>query len=219
MNITPRQQEVVRVIEEFTREKGYAPTLEEIASRLGVTKITVFHLLARLKRKGVIRRGRYQTRSVEVIKSKTATVETPQRSAAEAARGWRGVSDVWEGNELPLKGRIAAGQPIEAVETPDTIRFSDMFPAQKGRYVLRVQGDSMVEEHICDGDFVIIQPRPTAENGEVVVALLDNGEATLKRFYREPDRIRLQPANPAMKPIYVDDVRVLGVVVGVLRKY
>jgi repressor LexA len=116
-------------------------------------------------------------------------------------------------------GRIAAGQPIEAVETPDTIRFSDMFPAQKGRYVLRVQGDSMVEEHICDGDFVIIQPRPTAENGEVVVALLDNGEATLKRFYREPDRIRLQPANPAMKPIYVDDVRVLGVVVGVLRKY
>ena len=209
MNLTPRQQEVVRVIEEFTRKKGYAPTLEEIAARLGVTKITVFHLLARLKRKGVIRRGRYQTRSVEVIKSKTATVETPR---------W-GVSALWEGDELPLKGRIAAGQPIEAVETPDTIRFSDMFPAQKGRYVLRVQGDSMVEEHICDGDFVIIQPRPTAENGEVVVALLDNGEATLKRFYREPDRIRLQPANPAMKPIYVDDVRVLGVVVGVLRKY
>ena len=205
MNITPRQQEVVRVIEEFTREKGYAPTLEEIAARLGVTKITVFHLLARLKRKGVIRRGRYQTRSVEIVKPKVPVV--------------RPSAPVWEGGEFPLKGRIAAGQPIEAVETPDTIRFSDMFPSQKGRYVLRVQGDSMVEEHICDGDFVIIQPRPTAENGEVVVALLDNGEATLKRFYREPDRIRLQPANPAMKPIYVDDVKVLGVVVGVLRKY
>ena len=200
MNLTPRQQEVVRVIEEFTREKGYAPTLEEIASRLGVTKNTVFHLLARLKRKGVIRRGRYQTRSVRLVAPK-ADMSAELEDA------------------LPLKGRIAAGQPIEAVETPDTIRFSDMFPAQKGRYVLRVQGDSMIDEHICDGDLVIIQPRPTAENGEVVVALLDNGEATLKRFYREPDRIRLQPANPAMKPIYVDDVRVLGVVVGVLRKY
>ena len=205
MNLTPRQQEVVRVIEEFTREKGYAPTLEEIAARLGVTKITVFHLLARLKRKGVIRRGHYQTRSVEIVKPKVPVI--------------RPSASVWDGGEFPLKGRIAAGQPIEAVETPDTVKFSDMFPAQKGRYVLRVQGDSMVEEHICDGDYVIIQPRPTAENGEVVVALLDNGEATLKRFYREPDRIRLQPANPTMKPIYVDDVKVLGVVVGVLRKY
>jgi repressor LexA len=184
----------VRVIEEFARENGYAPTLEEIASRLGVTKITVFHLLARLKRKGVIRRGRYQTRSVELIASRSE-------------------------DELPLKGRIAAGQPIEAVETPDTVKFSEMFPAEKGRYVLRVQGDSMIDEHICDGDYVIIQPRQTAESGEVVVALLDNGEATLKRFYREPDRIRLQPANPDMKPIYVGDVRILGVVVGVLRKY
>ena len=209
MNLTPRQQEVVRVIEEFARENGYAPTLEDIASRLGVTKITVFHLLARLKRKGVIRRGRYQTRSVEIVKSKTPPVETPH---------W-GVSKMWEGDELPLKGRIAAGPPIEAVETPDTVKFSEMFPAEKGRYVLRVQGDSMIDEHICDSDYVIIQPRQTAENGEVVVALLDNGEATLKRFYREAGRIRLQPANPDMKPIYVDDVKILGVVVGVLRKY
>ena len=209
MSLTPRQKEVVRVIEDFSRRNGYAPTLEEIASRLGVTKITVFHLLARLKRQGVIRRGRYKTRSVEIIKAKTSPVETPR---------W-GVSKAWEGGEFPLKGRIAAGQPIEAVETPDTVKFADMFPVEKGRYVLRVQGDSMIEEHICDGDFVIIQPRPTAENGEVVVALLDNGDATLKRFYRESGRIRLRPANPTMKPIYVDDVKVLGVVVGVLRKY
>jgi repressor LexA len=94
-----------------------------------------------------------------------------------------------------------------------------MFPSHRGRYILRVQGDSMIEEHICDGDYVIVQPRPTAENGEVVVALLDNGEATLKRFYREQGRVRLQPANPHMKPIYVEDVKVLGVVMGVLRKF
>ena len=205
MSLTPRQKEVVRVIEDFSWKNGYAPTLEEIASRLGVTKITVFHLLARLKRKGVIRRGRYKTRSVEIVKPKDPVV--------------RPSAPVWESGEFPLKGHIAAGQPIEAVETPDTVKFADMFPVEKGRYVLRVQGDSMIEEHICDGDFVIIQPRPTAENGEVVVALLDNGEATLKRFYRESGRIRLQPANPTMKPIYVDDVKVLGVVVGVLRKY
>jgi repressor LexA len=174
--------------------------LEEIASHLGITKITVFHLLERLKRKGAIRRGRYQTRSVQLVPPKVDV-------SAELA------------DAFPLKGLIAAGQPIEAVETPDTVRFSEMFPAQKGRYVLRVQGDSMIDEHICDGDYVIVQPRQTAENGEVVVALLENGEATLKRFYREANRVRLQPANPEMKPIYADDVRILGVVVGVLRKY
>jgi repressor LexA len=194
MNITPRQQEVLRFIKDFTSRKGYSPSLEEIAAHLGVRKVTVFHLLGRLERSGVIRRRRYRARSI---------VLTPPK----------------EEDALPLKGRIAAGAPIEAVEAPDTIRFSDMFPSHRGRYVLRVQGDSMIEEHICDGDYVIVQPRPTAENGEVVVALLDNGEATLKRFYREQGRIRLQPANPHMKPVYVEDVKVLGVVMGVLRKF
>ncbi len=201
MNLTPRQQEVLRLVERFTEEHGYSPTLEEIAERLGVTKVTVFHLLERLKRKQAIRRGRYQARSVELVNP-------------------RGPADFFPGaDEMPLKGRIAAGQPIEAVETPDTVRFSDMFPAQKGRYVLKVQGDSMIEEHICDGDYVIIQPRRNAHNGEVVVALLENGEATLKRFFKEEGRVRLQPANPHLKPLYVDDVQILGVVVGVLRKY
>jgi repressor LexA len=119
---------------------------------------------------------------------------------------------------LPLAGMIAAGAPIEAIEGQETVDLEGMFNTRRGAYVLQVSGNSMIDEHICDGDLVVVERRDTAENGETVVALLDNGEATLKKFYRERGSIRLQPANPELDPIYVDDVSIQGVVIGVLRQ-
>jgi len=120
---------------------------------------------------------------------------------------------------LPLVGHIAAGAPIEAVENREVVDLEELFKASQDTYVLKVRGDSMVDEHIRDGDLVIIEKRETAQDGETVVALLDSGEATLKKFYKDGNRIRLQPANPNFSPIYVDDVLIQGVVVGVIRQY
>ena len=121
-------------------------------------------------------------------------------------------------NRLPLAGRIAAGHPIEAVERPETVDLRDMFPANGNTFVLEVSGDSMIDEHICNGDLVVCQQRNTARNGETVVALLEDGEATLKKIYREDGRVRLQPANEKYDPIYVDDVTIQGVVIGLVRQ-
>jgi repressor LexA len=120
---------------------------------------------------------------------------------------------------LPLAGTIAAGRPIEAVEDRESLDLEDMFVTPHGTYVLRVRGDSMIEDSICDGDFVIVERRDHARDGEMVVALIDDGEATLKRLYREKNGIRLQPANPAYEPIIVQDVQIQGVVVGVIRRF
>jgi repressor LexA len=120
---------------------------------------------------------------------------------------------------MPLVGHIAAGAPIEAIENNETIDLEQVFGAAPGSFVLKVRGDSMIDEQIRDGDLVIVEKRETARDGETVVALLDNDEATLKKLYRDDDRIRLQPANPDFSPIYVDNVRIQGVVVGVLRTY
>jgi len=199
MNLTPRQLEIVNFIREYFADKGYAPTMQEMADHLGVSRPTVFEHIEALEAKGALQRQALRSRGIELA---------PELAGKVSA--------------LPLVGRIAAGQPIEAVEEPEVLDLESLFRGRPGEtFVLQVRGDSMIEEQIRDGDYVIVEKRHDARNGETVVALLDNGEATLKKLYREPDRIRLQPANAALRPIYVDPdgIRIQGVVIGVLRKY
>ena len=193
--LTPNQIRVVRLLKEFMEWNGYAPTLDEIAGHLDVTKPTVQQYLTALEEKGVIRRERYAHRSIELIEE-------------EAGR-----------TRVPLVGRIAAGEPIEAIEDREMMDLPDLLGMSAGRdlFLLQVRGDSMIEEGIFDGDYVLAERRASADNGATVVALLPDGTATLKKLYRERGRIRLQPAHPSMKPIYVKELQVQGVVCGVFR--
>lgn len=202
MPLTRRQKQILNFLEEFLAENGYPPSFEEIAHHFGYASLaTVHEHLENLKRKGCIRKSYNASRSIELV---------PTGSPANAV-------------ELPLLGLVAAGAPIEAIADNETVAVPDDFLARGGHhYVLRVSGDSMIEEQIRDGDYVIVNSRNTATNGEMVVALVDGDSATVKKFYREPDgRIRLQPANITMPPMFFrgDAVRVQGIVVGVIRRY
>jgi repressor LexA len=202
MNLTPRQLDVIVAVRNYRHLHGMAPTMQELADQLGTSKVTIFEHVGALERKGVIRRDKHKARSLEIV-------------------GAGRLPDEDRGSKLPLLGTIAAGSPIEAIENREEIDLETLFHARKGVYVLRVRGESMIDDHLCDGDYVVIERRETARNGEQVVALLDTGEATLKRFYREGNKIRLQPANRTMEPRIVDAdrCRVQGVVIGVLRSY
>lgn len=202
MNLTPRQVDVIVAIRNYRHLHGYAPTMQELADQLGTSKVTIFEHVGALEKKRVLRRDRHKARSLEII----GDGKLPDENRA---------------TKLPLLGNIAAGSPIEAVENREEIDLEQMFQSRNGVYVLKVRGESMIDDHLCDGDYVIIDRRETARNGEQVVALLDSGEATLKRFYREGNKIRLQPANSAMEPRIVDANRckIQGVVIGVLRSY
>lgn len=197
--LTPKQLRILRLIRDYQRKHGYSPTMQELADVLGVTKVTVFEHVSGLEKKGLLRRSKHRARSLEL----TPRVEFPDES--------EGV--------LPLVGHIAAGAPIEAIENPELVDLDNMFSSPAGVFALRVRGDSMIDEQIRDGDLVVAERRETARDGETVVALLDDGEATLKKFYRDGGRFRLQPANPSYSPIYLDSVRIQGVVIGVLRTY
>ena len=202
MNLTPRQLDVLVAIRNYRHLHGYAPTMQELADSLGTSKVTIFEHVGALERKRVIRRDKHKARSLEIV----ADERLPDENRP---------------TKLPLLGSIAAGSPIEAIENREELDLEAMFAAKQGVYVLRVRGESMIEDHLCDGDFVVIERRESARNGEQVVALLDTGEATLKRYYREGAKVRLQPANATMEPRIVDAerVRVQGVVIGVLRSY
>ncbi len=201
MAITRRQKEVLDFLSGFTQKNGYSPSYEEIASGLGLNSLATVHKhLTNLQEKGFIRRAWNRSRSVELL---------PSRSGGRAI-------------ELPMLGYVAAGQPIEAVTGSETISVPDsLVSGKRDTYVLRVKGESMIDEQIRDGDWVVVEDRKTADNGEMVIALVGGQDATLKKFYREANRIRLQPANPTMQPIYVepDALQIQGVVVGVMRKY
>jgi repressor LexA len=207
-NLTPKQLHILTRVRDMRLTRGYSPTLQELADELGVSKVTVFEHVEALIRKGALVRQANRARSLEI---------SPDADLPDEGRSTR----------LPFVGTIAAGLPIEAVEDRQYIDLEDLFSARgpsgaapkADTFVLRVRGDSMIDERICDGDYVIVEKRDTARNGETVVALLDNGEATLKKFYREQGHIRLQPANEAFQPIIVDNVQVQGVVIGVLRTY
>lgn len=202
MNLTPRQLDVVVAIRNFRHLHGYAPTMQELADQLGTSKVTIFEHVGALEKKRVIRRDKHKARSLDIVADVLPDEERPTK--------------------LPLLGAIAAGSPIEAIENREEVDLETLFHSRHGVYVLRVRGESMIDDHLCDGDYVVIERRESARNGEQVVALLDTGEATLKRFYKEPgNRVRLQPANATMEPRIVDAerVKVQGVVIGVLRSY
>jgi repressor LexA len=202
MPLTKRQREILNYLTTYTEQNGYAPSFEEIAESFNYNSLaTVHEHLSNLERKGYITRSYNESRAITI----NATEATPRAI------------------ELPLLGAVAAGYPIEALDHNETITVPESFVGRGGNhYVLRVRGMSMIDEQIRDGDFVVVNERPRADNGETVIALIDGSAATVKKYYRERDgRIRLQPANPTMDPIYVNenDVRIQGVVVGVLRRY
>ncbi len=224
MALTRRQKQVLDFLTNFINKKGYSPSFEEIGEGLGLTSLATVHKhLDTLERKGFIRRGYHQSRSIDVV---AVPGRTPFRKTAVRVRAARQVSAASEmtsthRTEFPLLGLIAAGQPVEAIPDPETVSLTD-FVGSKEVYVLRVRGDSMVEDHIVDGDFVLVEGKESAENGEIVVALTGGTDATLKRFFREGrGRIRLQPANAQMEPLILPerDVRIQGRVIGILRKY
>src|SRR4051794_34759524 len=203
MNLTPRQLDVIVAIRNYRHLHGYSPTMQELADQLGTSKVTIFEHVGALEKKRALRRDKHKARSLEIIAD--GRLPDEERST-----------------KLPLLGNIAAGSPIEAVENREELDLETMFHAKNGVYVLRVRGDSMIDDHLCDGDYVVIERRESARNGEQVVALLDSGEATLKRFYKEgSSKVRLQPANASMEPRIVDAdrIKVQGVVIGVLRSY
>ena len=198
--LTKRQKEIVDYLDDYIGEHGYAPTLEEIGTKFTLSSpATVHKHLTNLQAKGLIRRKWNHSRALELV---------PQKKKAAAV-------------ELPLLGRVAAGKPIEAIETRETIALPEEMVRRENSYVLRVRGDSMVGDGILDGDFIVVEEHPVPDNGETVVALI-GGEATVKRFFREKGgKIRLQPANDQMPPLIVRDKEFVsrGRVVAVLRKY
>ncbi len=202
MALTKRQREILNYLSTYAEENGYAPSFEEIARQFNYNSLaTVHEHLSNLERKGYIRRAFNESRAIEIL---------PSEAMPRAV-------------ELPLLGSVAAGLPIEAIEVDETVHVPENLVRRPGgHYVLRVRGNSMIDEQIRDGDFVVINERRSVDNGETVIALIDNTSATVKKFYRERDgRIRLQPANETMLPIYVheNDVTIQGVVVGVMRQY
>jgi repressor LexA len=201
MHLTRRQKEILDYLGRHIERKGYAPTIEEIGDHFGLSSLATVHKhLTNLQEKGLIKRAWNRSRALELV---------PTQVVVRAV-------------ELPLLGRVAAGTPIEAVQSTETIFVPEDMVGKKSTYVLQVKGDSMIEEQIRDGDYVIVEDRTTARDGEMVIALLQGENVTLKKLYREGGgKVRLQPANSRMKPIFVDqdDVRVQGVVIGVLRKY
>lgn len=206
--ITQRQQDVLSYIGEYVEEKGFPPAVRDIAKRFNLASAAGVHKhIKALVRKGYLAKEKYISRSLRVIRPNIPARNTREMQFAE----------------LPLAGYVAAGQPIEAVEQGGeyvTVPAA-LLSRPTGNYVLKVRGDSMIEECIADGDYVIMEPRESAENGEMVVALINGQEATLKRIYREAGRVRLQPSNAAMDPIFISDqdVRVQGIVVGIWRRY
>lgn len=207
MALTKRQKEVLDYLVSFETKHGYAPSFEEIGKGLKLTSLATVHKhITTLEKKGFIRRGYNQSRSIEILQLPKPVKEQILERKVQ---------------ELPLVGRIAAGRPLESVESHETISLGD-FARSGNSFVLQVKGSSMIEDHILDRDFVVCEQTQVANAGDIVVAIVNNEEATLKRFYREPaGKIRLQPANSDMAPMIVpaSDVKIQGRVIGVLRKY
>ena len=199
-NLTKRQREILDFINDFLKDNGYTPSYREIGEHFNLSSPATIHAhIKSLQDKGFVTKGFNEARSIELTKTDV---------------NWA------QAIELQLAGLITAGQPIEAVETKETIAVpADFVTDTANSYVLEVRGESMIDEGIMDGDYVIIERNPSPRNGDVVVALLDNAYATLKKFYREATRVRLQPANSSMKPIYARDPLIQGVVRGVIRKF
>ena len=196
--VTPRQLDILKYIRDFRLANGYSPTMQEIGDHLSLTKVTVFEHVGALEKKGLILRGaKHKARSLQVCDEFQFPDEIQTR--------------------IPLMGKIAAGSPIEAIESDEMVELTELFPPGSNTFALKVAGDSMVDDHICDGDIVICERRNSARDGEVVVALLDTGEATLKRIFRKRGHVELHPANENYEPIIVDSCDIQGVMIGLIR--
>jgi repressor LexA len=200
MPLTKRQRQILDYVDRFVDDNGYSPSFEEIGESFGYSSLaTVHEHLSNLEQKGYLRKNYNRSRSLEVVHTGSGLAV-----------------------ELPLLGSVAAGLPIEAVVEQETVAVPHDMMRSGNNYVLRVKGNSMVDEQIRDGDYIVVNSRRTADNGDMVVALVGGDSATVKKFYRElGGRIRLQPANPAMQPLVYDsaEVEIQGIVVGVIRKY
>jgi repressor LexA len=201
VHLTRRQKEILDYLGRYIERRGYAPTIEEIGEHFGLSSLATVHKhLSNLQEKGLVKRAWNRSRALELVPAKVDV---------------RAV-------ELPLLGRVAAGTPMEAVTGTETIFVPEDMVGRRDTYVLQVKGDSMIDEQIRDGDYVIVEDRQAARDGEMVIALLDGENVTLKKLFRERDgRVRLQPANSALRPTFVDPraLRIQGVVIGVLRRY
>jgi repressor LexA len=204
MNLTPKQLRILQLIRDCRLRHGYSPTMQELADEIGVSKVTVFEHVEALIKKGALIREANKARSLSIAEG----IAVPDEARPM---------------HFPLVGKIAAGYPIEKIEDRDELDLLDIVGPRPGRqgamFALRVQGESMQDEGILDGDYILVERTDTASNGDRVVALLQNGETTLKSFFREDGRIRLQPANPSFQPIFVKDCKIQGIVRSVLRKY
>ncbi len=210
MALTKRQKQVLDFLVEFTEGNGYSPSYEEIAQKLDLASLATVHKhVSALEAKHYVKRSYNQSRSLEVSAKYLQEYRRYKDNTSPAVSG------------VPLLGRIAAGMPVESFSTAEKLQFAD-FAGNGNTYALEVRGDSMIDDHICSGDFVLVENTDSVKDGDIVVALVEGAETTLKRFYREPDgRIRLQPANSQMEPIYVQPaaLEVQGRVLAVLRKY
>lgn len=238
MALTHRQKQVLDFLVKFITRRGYSPSFEEIGESLGLSSVATVHKhIENLERKGFIRRGYNQSRSIDVVAlpgpvpfGAAKSSGPPRRGASRAVFGAAGVEgssqhavvDPSGRMEFPLLGLIAAGYPVEALPAAETFSLNDFSGGRGEIFVLKVKGDSMVDDHICDGDYILVERSSEAPNGEIVVALVDGTDATLKRIFHETGgRVRLQPANAQMDPIVLParSVRIQGRVIGVLRKY
>jgi repressor LexA len=195
--LTRRQHDILSFYRSYSTERGISPTLEEVAKHFGVNKVTVFGHVAELERKGILSRaGRGISRALQIVE--------PPSTARPAT--------------VNILGSIAAGRPISALEEPEVFELGELVPPEREVYALRVRGESMIDDGIHDGDLVLVERRSQARDGEMVVAILPDEEATLKRLYREKNGYRLQPANKNMQPIHTPELEVRGVVIGLVRK-
>lgn len=202
VTVYKRQKQIFEFLTQYIQKYGYSPTLQEIAESIGVSSLaTVHEHLVSMEKKGLIRRYQGAIRGIDILDKK--------------------IADITKGIELPILGFIAAGQPIEPYNDPNAtvIVSPTLISGKKRSFVLKIKGNSLVDEGILDGDFAVIEHQETANNGDIVVAILENGFATLKRFFKEATRIRLEPANSQMSPIFAKNVRIQGKVVGIIRKY
>jgi len=198
MFVTKRQKQILDFLKGYIIKHGYSPTFDEIADFFGFSsKGTVYKHIKALKNKGLIKQEWNRTRSIELEQGQT------------------------EINTIPILGMVSAGKPIDAIETTEQMDIPSEFIRTGHHYILQVTGNSMIEEHITDGDFVVVQEKASAENGETVVALIDESEVTIKKIFKQNSKIELRPANEELKSLFLDAdrVRVQGIVVGVLRKY
>jgi len=209
-DITPRQLQILRTIVTFADKYCYLPTIAELADRLNISRSTAFEHIAELRRKGLLCDSPLKARSLKPTpRAQRLLKQTKTRSKPQYCP---------QPQSIPLLGRVAAGKPVNAFENRDTLSLPDCFGNRGDVFALEVSGSSMIDEGICDGDYVICRKTETARNGQIVVALTENENTTLKKFYREKSRVRLQPANKDYEPIYTDDCRVQAVAVGLLRK-